>query len=1288
MAAKITERINFGKIKEVIDFPNLIDLQKKSFVEFIQQDTDPKKRKDDGLQAVFKEVFPIESYDGSITLDFGSYEVRPPKQGWLEALEDGGTYGAALYVTFLLKEAKGVKEEEVFMGEMPLMTPQGSFVINGAERVIVSQLHRSPGLAFEATLHANGKTLHSFRIIPDRGSWFEAQFDTNDLLYVYLDRKKRRRKFLITTFFRALCFLEDDGSKGTDQEILEMFYDIEELTLASVEKRDNLADLVLVEDAVDEEKNVIVARAFEPLSRTILKQISALGLKKIKFVDISRDEGLIIKCMKKDPSHNEEEALKEIYSRLRPGDPPTVANSRALLKRLFFDPKRYDLGRVGRYKICQKLGFEDAADSRVLTKKDLAEATRYLLQLKMGEGVLDDIDHLGSRRVRTVGELVANQCRVGLARTERLVKERMTLFDQEADTMTPAKLVNPKALSAVIRDFYGRSQLSQFMDQINPLAEMTHKRRLSALGPGGLSRERAGFEVRDVHPSHYGRICPVETPEGPNIGLIASLATFARVNDFGFIETPYRKVVKGRVTEQIDFLTADAEENYVVAQANAPINDKGIFQTDTVTCRRRTDFIDAVPKDVDYMDVSPKQLVSVAAAIIPFLEHDDANRALMGSNMQRQAVPLLETEPALVATGMERRLAEDSCAVVKTEVAGKVASVTGQQIVITKDGEMPEGKRKFKHDPEAGMWVYELRKFMRSNASTCINQKPLVAKGDLVKNGQVIADGPSTYGGELALGKNVLVAFMPWNGYNFEDAIMLSERIVKDDVFTSIHISEYEVIARDTKLGPEEITRDIPNAGEEALKDLGPDGVIRMGAEVKPGDVLVGKITPKSETELAPEERLLRAIFGEKAADVKDTSLKVPSGVYGIVMDVKVSTKDEKVAKTSGNKKAGKDVSDGYKKKITDLQEQLTEALSNILLGEKIPLDVVNSETGEIIIPSNRKITKTLLRKLSSVYDRIEIDPSPIRNKINEILDAFRKRFEDLKMAHEDELQRVEAGDDVEPGVVKNVKIYIASKRKLSVGDKMAGRHGNKGVVAKIVPEEDMPHLKDGTPVDICLNPLGVPSRMNVGQLLETHLGWAAKVLGLQFATPVFDGILESQIRDYLQQACDQNQQAVGDDLVGVNGKTHLYDGQTGERFDQEIVGGYIYMLKLGHLVADKIHARAVGPYSLVTQQPLGGKAQYGGQRFGEMEVWAMEAYGAAYTLQELLTVKSDDVQGRTRIYESIVKGDNTLDAGIPESFNVLVKEMESLGLEVKVGYSNPTDDKTEADETLAALAS
>jgi DNA-directed RNA polymerase subunit beta len=793
-----------------------------------------------------------------------------------------------------------------------------------------------------------------------------------------------------------------------------------------------------------------------------------------------------------------------------------------------------------------------------------------------------------------------------------------------------------------------------------------------------------------VHPSHYGRICPIETPEGPNIGLIASLATFARVNDFGFIETPYRKVIKGKVSEKIDYLTADAEEKHVVAQANAPINDKGVFQTEQVTCRRKGDFVDVPPKEVDYMDVSPKQLVSVAAAIIPFLEHDDANRALMGSNMQRQAVPLLVSEAPYVATGLEGRIAQDSCAVVKSEVTGKVASVSGDRIVITKDGEMPDGKRKFRHDPESGMWVYQMRKFQRSNASTCINQKPLVRRGALVKDGEVIADGPSTDKGELALGKNVLVAFMPWNGYNFEDAITISRRIVKDDVFTSVHISEYEVAARDTKLGPEEITRDIPNVGEEALADLGPEGVVRVGAEVKPGDILVGKITPKSETELAPEERLLRAIFGEKAADVKDTSLRVPSGSTGIVMDVKISAKEERVtrASVSASKKGEKQVQDEYKKKIADLQEQLTEALSNILLGEKIPLDVVNSETGEIIIPSNRKITKTLLRKLAASYDKIAIDPSPIRNKINEILDAFRKRFDDLQMAHDDELQRVEAGDEGEPGVVKNVKIYIASKRKLAVGDKMAGRHGNKGVVARIVPEEDMPYLKDGTPVDICLNPLGVPSRMNVGQLLETHLGWAARMLGLHYATPIFDGISEPQIREYLQQAADKNVAEIGDQLVGENGKAYLYDGQTGDRFDQEIVVGYIYMLKLGHLVADKIHARAVGPYSLVTQQPLGGKAQYGGQRFGEMEVWAMEAYGAAYTLQELLTVKSDDVQGRTRIYENIVKGDNTLDAGIPESFNVLVKEMESLCLEVKVGYSNPSSNSSEAEDTLAVLTS
>ena len=1292
VATKHTERMNFGKIKEVIVPPNLIEIQLDSYREFLQAEISNSKRRNLGLQAVFTEVFPIESYDGKTVLDFHSYEIGNPKIDWLDCLREGLTYGAPLYVTFLLKEEKGTKEEKVFMGEIPLMTPQGTFVINGAERVIVSQLHRSPGLAFESTQHPNGKTLHSFRIIPDRGSWYEAMFDTSDLLYVYLDRKKRRRKFLTTTFFRALYAIPEaklntlEGKTaveklGTDGDILNLFYDIQEISVKEAEKIEDIQNKVLVEDALDLDKGVVVARAFEPLSKAVVKQIAELGVNKIRVVDTGVDDGIVIKCLKKDPTKNAEEALKDIYRRLRPGDPPTAANAKALIKRLFFDAKRYDLGRVGRYKINQKLSLKENSEDRILRGHDLLGATKYLLRLKKGQGSLDDIDHLGSRRIRTVGELLANQCRVGLARTERLVKERMTLFDQSLDTMTPQKLINPKALSAVIRDFFGRSQLSQFMDQINPLAELTHKRRLSALGPGGLSRDRASFEVRDVHPSHYGRICPIETPEGPNIGLIASLASFARVNDFGFIETPYRKCDKGRVTEQIDYLTGDREEGFVIAQANSIIDEKGRFLGDAVTCRCKGDFVDVEKEKVDYMDVSPKQLVSVAAGLIPFLEHDDANRALMGSNMQRQAVPLLITEAPLVATGLEERVARDSRAIIVSEDAGRVASVTGNQVIVTKDGKIPETKKKLKHAPEDDIYIYPVRKFMRSNAATCINQKILVAKGDHVKKGQAIADGPCTQGGELALGRNVLCAFMPWNGYNFEDAILISERIVKDDVFTSIHIDEFEVVARDTKLGPEEITRDIPNLGEEALKNLGLDGVVRVGAEVKPGDILVGKITPKSETELAPEERLLRAIFGEKAADVKDTSLKVPSGTYGIVMDIKVSASKlgEKAVRTDSKdspKKAAREIDDSYKSKKDELTEQLTEGLSNILLGEKIPLDVVNSETGEIIIPANRKITKTLLKKLAAVYDKIEIDPSPIRNKINEIIGQFQKKFEDLKSQHHEEMDRAEAGEEVDSGIVKQVKVYIASKRKLSVGDKMAGRHGNKGVVAKIVPEEDMPFLDDGTAVDIVLNPLGVPSRMNVGQVLETHLGWACRLLGIRIATPVFDGIKEKEIRGFLKEA-----------KLPEHAKVHLHDGRTGERFDQEIVVGYIYMMKLGHLVADKIHARAVGPYSLVTQQPLGGKAQYGGQRFGEMEVWAMEAYGAAYTLQELLTVKSDDVQGRTRIYESIVKGDNSLDAGIPESFNVLVKEMQSLGLDVKVGYVNPSDDPKEQNPAAALAA-
>jgi DNA-directed RNA polymerase subunit beta len=1270
----MSDRIYFGKIKEAIEPPNLIEVQLNSYVEFLQKDVSPGRRKNVGLQAVFKEVFPIQSYDDKVVLDFVSYDIGEPKMSALECQREGQTFSAPLHVTFQLRDDKGTKEEKVYMGEIPLMTPQGTFVINGAERVVVSQLHRSPGIAFESSVHLNGKVLYSFRIIPDRGSWLEVQFDTNDLLYIYLDRRKRRRKFLATTFLRSIGF-------GGDGDIIKIFYNIEKLRLATDLEEEELSTRVLIQDVRDGE--ITVARAFEPLTKATVQQILTLGISEVDVVD-AKDDDTIIKSIKKDPAHDEEEALKDIYRRLRPGDPPTVANARGLLKRLFFDPKKYDLGRVGRYKINQKLGIEVDLAERTLTKEDFIGAMKYLITLRKGEGILDDIDHLGSRRVRTVGELLANQCRVGLARTERLVKERMTLFDVNIDGMTPQKLINPKALSAVIRDFFGRSQLSQFMDQTNPLAELTHKRRLSALGPGGLSRDRAGFEVRDVHPSHYGRICPIETPEGPNIGLISSMSTFSRINEFGFIETPYRRVENGRVSTQIDYLTADREENYLVAQANAPIDEEGNFTDEKVSCRYRGDFLEVDPGKIHYMDISPKQLVSVAAGLIPFLEHDDANRALMGSNMQRQGVPLIRSESPLVGTGLEGKVARDSKAVIVAESDGVVVSVTAEQIVVTKDGKPPEPKKKLISRPDEGVRVYELRKFMRSNAGTCINQKPIVRKGQRITAGQVIADGPNTEAGELALGRNVLVAFMPWNGYNFEDAILISEKVVKEDIYTSIHIDEFEIGARDTKLGPEEITRDIPNVSEEALRNLGPDGVIRVGAEVKPGDILVGKITPKSETELAPEERLLRAIFGEKAADVKDTSLTVPSGTYGIVMDVKVSSRKE-VAKQkltpAETKRQAKQIGEEYKKKKDELHEELTEALSNILLGEKIPLDVVNAETGEIIIPANRKITKTLLRKLAGVYDHVDIDPSPIRNKIREIISSFEHKFAELDLEKERSLDRIESGDDIDPGIIKQVKVYIASKRKLSVGDKMAGRHGNKGVVAKIVPEEDMPFLHDGTPVEIVLNPLGVPSRMNVGQVLETHLGVAAKALGFKVATPVFDGIEEPEIRKYLTQA----KKVEGFTWVTETGKSTLYDGRTGDAFDQNVVVGYIYMLKLGHLVADKIHARAVGPYSLVTQQPLGGKAQYGGQRFGEMEVWALEAYGAAYTLQELLTVKSDDVQGRTRIYESIVKGDNSLEAGTPESFNVLIKEMQSLGLDVKVGGRTQVFGDSALDATPSA---
>ena len=1259
----MSKRINFGKLKEVIQPPNLIENQIDSFTEFLQMDLAPTQRKQVGLEAVFSEVFPIESYDSRCHLEYVSYTATPPRETEIEAIREGVTYSVSLYVKLRLREEDHIKDEEIYMGELPMISERGSFIINGAERVIVSQLHRSPGIAFEESVHTSGKVLHAFRIIPDRGTWLEVQFDQNDLLYVYLDRRRRRRKFLLTTLLRAMGY-------SSDADILNLFYELDEITVAEALKRDSVSNLVLTEDIVDADKGVVLARAFEPLTKTIVRSFQKAGLKKVTTIDTTVDDGAIIRCLKKDPTQNEEEALKDIYKRLRPGEPPTTANAKALLKRLFQDPRRYDLGRVGRYKLNQKLAMDTDLDFRVISAEDVVEATKYLTRLKRGDGMLDDIDHLGSRRVRTVGELLANQCRVGLARTERLVKERMTLYDQSVDSISPQKLINPKALSTVIRDFFARSQLSQFMDQINPLAELTHKRRLSALGPGGLNRERAGFEVRDVHPSHYGRICPIETPEGPNIGLINSLSLYSTINEFGFIETPYRKVVNGHVTDEVEYLNADQEEPHMIAQANSELDDKSNL-VGRVTCRKRDEVLEVEGKDVNYMDVSPKQLISVAAGIIPFLEHDDANRALMGSNMQRQGVPLLQSEAPFVGTGIESRVAIDSKTVEIADIDGIIASVDANHIVLTSDGEIPKMKE-LVTDAKKGIFVYNLRKFMRSNAGTCFNQKPIVAKGQPVKKGDVIADGASTDNGELAIGRNILVAFMPWNGYNFEDAILISEKIVKDDIFTSIHVDEFEVTARDTKLGPEEITRDIPNVGEEALKDLNHDGVIRVGAEVKPGDILVGKITPKSETELAPEEKLLRAIFGEKAADVKDSSLVVPSGVRGIIMDVKVSARvdgEPEELSASDRRRQVKKINEEYRSQSDKLREDLTEALSNILLGEKIPLDVKNGDTDEIIIPANRKITKTLLRRLAAVSKHIEIDPSPVKIKIMEIVSNYQGKFDELDYDRERKITGVESGEDADQGVVKSVKVYIAKKCKMQVGDKMAGRHGNKGVVAKVVPEEDMPHLPDGTPVEICLNPLGVPSRMNVGQVLETHLGWACNKLGIKVATPVFDGISESRVREYLDEAG-----------LPTTGKSVLFDGQSGEPLAQEVVVGYMYMLKLNHLVSSKIHARAVGPYSLITQQPLGGKAQYGGQRFGEMEVWALEAYGAAYTLQELLTVKSDDVAGRTRIYESLVKGDNSLHAGTPQSFNVLMKEIQSLCLDVRLSSDGKFTSSTVLD--------
>ena len=1243
----MAERKNFGKLTDALEAPDLIEIQLNSYKDFLQQNVAPSSRKKTGLQSVLSEAFPVESYDGQIALDFVSYEIKKPKLEHLESVREGETFSAPLYVTFKLREGEDLREDTLFMGEIPLMTKSGSFVINGAERVIVSQLHRSPGICFESSQHANGSILHSFRVIPDHGSWIEAQFDTSDLIYIYLDRKRRRRKFLASTFLRALGY-------ESDEKILGLYYKFAQFSLSKKTfAEEDLENLVLSDDIIDSDSESVIGRRYDGLTVDMIQRMKLAGYKKVGVVNVEWDQGVFLKSVQADTTRSVDEALKDLYQKLRPGDPPTTASARQMLKRLFFDEARFNLSRVGRYKIQQKLGIKSS--SLTLEVEDVVEALRYLLMVRMGTGTLDDIDHLGSRRIRTVGELLEGQCRVGLARIQRLVKERMTIFDTTVDRLSSQKLINPKALSAVIKDFFGRSQLSQFMDQTNPLSELTHKRRLSALGPGGLNRDRAGFEVRDVHSSHYGRICPIETPEGPNIGLISSLSTFAKVNEYGFIVTPYLKVAKGKVSKNLDWLTADEEERYVIAQANAVLDEKSCFVNDRIMVRVLGDFREVAPDAVQYMDVSPKQVVSIAAGLIPFLEHDDANRALMGANMQRQAVPLMQAERPFVGTGIEGRLARDSRVLIIARASGQVAYASADRIVVSKDGKMPTKKT-----ADRDSQTYELRKFMRSNAGTCLNQRPLVAVGQKIADGDVLADGAGTDGGELALGRNVVVAFMPWGGYNFEDAILINQKLVRDDVYTSIHIEEFECGARDTKLGPEEITRDIPNVGEEALQNLSHDGIIQIGAEVKPGDILVGKITPKSETELAPEERLLRAIFGEKAADVRDTSLKAPSGTHGIVMDVKVSAKDTALKSAKDTpadvKKLKEEINERHVGVIAQLTEDLTEALSNILLGEKIPLDVMNMEAGDVIIPANRKITKTLLRKLAANYEHVDIDPSPIRIKIMGIIDEYRGKFVEAKADKDRSFDRAGSGEEMDAGIVKSVKVYIAEKKKLSVGDKMAGRHGNKGVISRIVAEEDMPFLPDGTPVDIVLNPLGVPSRMNVGQVLETHLGWACKHLGMHAATPIFDGISEQQIRDMLTEA------GLPDD-----GKTVLYDGRTGERFEQRVMVGVIYMLKLHHLVSEKIHARAVGPYSLVTQQPLGGKAQYGGQRFGEMEVWALEAYGAAHALQEILTVKSDDIAGRTRMYEAIVKGENVLDSGCPESFNVLIKELQGLGLNFQV---------------------
>jgi DNA-directed RNA polymerase subunit beta len=1300
-------RISFAKFPEIIAIPNLIEIQRGSFVQFLQQESPPERREDMGLQGVFTSIFPISDYEDSASLEFVKYDFGEPKYTPEECREKGMTFSVPLKVTLRLvvwdkagngtRGIRDVKEQEVYLGEMPVMSEHGTFIINGTERVVVSQLHRSPGAFFDhdrGKTHSGGKVIYHARLIPNRGSWLEFEFDTHDVLHVRVDR---RRKFLVTILLRAIGY-------GSNEAILALFYErdtvrfegsreavlegasagwraakdlvepkgkevilqrgkriaaaiVKRLQSARVKEvpiyREDIVGRVVAVDVVDPKTGEVLAECAQQVTEAMLGRFVEREVGKIQLLRSTdeRETFEIRETLLRDTTKAEENALVEIYRRMRPGDPPTLESARALLHNMFFNPRRYDLSKVGRYKLNSKLGMNTPRDVRILQKEDIVAVMRYLLNLKHGEGQADDIDHLGNRRVRSAGELLEEQFRIGLARMERAVRERMST--QEVETLMPHDLVNAKPVTAALKEFFGSSQLSQFMDQTNPLAELTHKRRLSALGPGGLSRERAGFEVRDVHPTHCGRMCPIETPEGPNVGLISSLSTYARVNEFGFIETPYRKVREGRVTDEIEYLTADVDERFIIAQANAPLDARGRFVNDRVQARSGGNFIMAPREQVAYMDVSPKQLVGVSSALIPFLEHDDANRALMGANMQRQAVPLLRPTAPIVGTGMEFVTAQDSGAVLTARRSGVVESVSANRIIIRVDADRDEQLKVPNVD------IYTLLKFERSNQNTCINQKPVVTVGQRVKKNQVIADGPATHHGELALGQNVLVAFMPWGGYNFEDAVLISERLVKDDRFTSIHIEEFEVEARDTKLGKEEITRDIPNVGEEALKDLDESGIIRIGAEVRPGDILVGKVTPKGETVLTPEERLLRAIFGEKAEDVRDASLYVPPGIQGTVVGVKVFSrkgvdKDER-AKSIEDEEVARLQKD-FDDEIAIIGKERDRRIRELCTGRIVGKDVKVKGSRKVLVPKRKKLTEDLLgtfaaEELQEIGKALD---EATAQRVERIVTGADNQIHVLQTLLDNRIARLRKGDELAPGVFKMVKVYVAMKRKLAVGDKMAGRHGNKGVISKILPEEDMPYLPDGTPVEVVLNPLGVPSRMNVGQILETHLGWAAQALGLKVDAPVFDGPSEKEIKDLLKKAG-----------LPVSGKTALYDGRTGRPFHQPVTAGYLYLMKLAHLVEDKIHARSIGPYSLVTQQPLGGKAQFGGQRFGEMEVWALEAYGAAYTLQEILTVKSDDVVGRTKMYESIVKGDCTLEPGLPESFNVLVKELQSLALDV-----------------------